>query len=117
MPWSVLCSTRCDGTVHFADIVSESPAPEEATLRAIYGFLLAGLSIRRAARRAERARRASGSDVLTREECLGRLAMAAGQDHYGVLGVDKSSRIKAIREAYYALARRAITPTGSGRGR
>jgi DnaJ-domain-containing protein 1 len=97
---------RCDGTVQLADIVKESPAPEEATLRAIYGFLLAGL-LDPEGREARRAREAGlREDVLTREECLGRLAMAAGQDHYGVLGVDKTSRIKAIREAYYALARR-----------
>jgi curved DNA-binding protein CbpA len=32
--------------------------------------------------------------------------MVAGQDHYGVLGVDRTARLKSIREAYYALARR-----------
>src|SRR6185436_9761685 len=45
-------------------------------------------------------------DNLTREECMGRLAMVAGQDHYGVLGVDRTARPKAIRDAYYNLARR-----------
>jgi len=32
--------------------------------------------------------------------------MASGQNHYGVLGVDQTARLKLIREAYYALARR-----------
>jgi tetratricopeptide (TPR) repeat protein len=45
-------------------------------------------------------------DTLTREECLGRLTMAAGQDHYGVLAIDRTARAKVVREAYYALARR-----------
>lgn len=98
--------SRCDGTMELSDIVKGSPASEEATLRAVYGFLLAGL-LDPEDREAKRVREASlRDDNLTREECLGRLAMAAGQDHYGVLGVDRTSRIKAIREAYYALARR-----------
>ena len=97
---------RCNGAVELSQIVKESPSSEEATLRGIYGFLLAGL-LDPEDREARRVREASiREDGLTREECLGRLAMAAGQDHYGVLGVDRTSRIKVIREAYYALARR-----------
>ncbi len=97
---------RCDGTVSLPEIVKDSPADEEATLRAIYGFLLAGLlePEDRAARRERESR--LKEDDLSREECLGRLAMAVGQDHYGVLGVDHTARLKVIREAYYALARR-----------
>jgi len=97
---------QCDGTAELADIVKGSPAEEEPTLRAIYGYLLAGL-LDPEDLQAKRQREARGrEDGLTREECLGRLAIAAGKDYYGVLGVDRSARLKAIREAYYALARR-----------
>jgi DnaJ-domain-containing protein 1 len=97
---------RCDGTVDLSQIVKESPAEEEPTLRAIYGFLLAGL-LEPEGRESRREREALlKDDALTREECLGRLSMAAGQDHYGVLGVDRTARLKQVREAYYALARR-----------
>jgi tetratricopeptide (TPR) repeat protein len=97
---------RCDGTVELAEIVKGSPADETTTLRAIYGFLLAGL-LDPEGREARREREAAlRDDELSREECLGRLTMAAGQDHYGVLGVDRTARLKVIREAYYAMARR-----------
>jgi tetratricopeptide (TPR) repeat protein len=105
-PLGAFLLERCDGTIDLSEIVKESPADEEPTLRAIYGFLLAGLlepEDREARRQKEALRK---EDRLTREECLGRLAMVAGQDHYGVLGVDRSVRLKPIREAYYALARR-----------
>ncbi len=97
---------RCDGTIDLSQILKESPAGEEPTLRAIYGFLLAGLL--EPEDRATRREREGllKDDALSREECLGRLTMAAGQDHYGVLGVDHTARLKLIREAYYALARR-----------
>jgi tetratricopeptide (TPR) repeat protein len=97
---------RCDGTVDLSQIVKESPADEEATLRGIYGFLLAGLldPENRQARRERESR--LKEDALSREECLGRLTLAAGQDHYGVLGVDRTARPRAILEAYYSLARR-----------
>jgi tetratricopeptide (TPR) repeat protein len=99
-------TARCDGTVDLAQLVKDSPADENATLRAIYGQLLAGLldPEDRQARREREAR--LKEDALTREECLGRLAMAAGQDHYGVLGVERTARPKAIRLAYYNLAKR-----------
>lgn len=97
---------RCDGTVELSQIVKDSPANEEASLRAIYGFLLAGL-LEPEDREARRGRESLlKDDAFSREECLGRLAMTAGQDHYGVLGVDRTARLKLIREAYYALARR-----------
>jgi DnaJ-domain-containing protein 1 len=97
---------RCDGTIDLSQIVKDSPADEEATLRGIYGFLLAGL-LEPEDRQLRREREALlRDDALSREECLGRLAMVAGQDHYGVLGVDHTARLKPIREAYYALARR-----------
>jgi tetratricopeptide (TPR) repeat protein len=105
-PLAAYLFERCDGTVELAEIVKGSPSPEEPTLRAVYGFLLAGL-LDPEGREARRAREAAErDDELTREECLGRLSMATGQDHYGVLGVDHTARIKVIREAYYALARR-----------
>jgi tetratricopeptide (TPR) repeat protein len=92
--------------IELSEIVKGSPADEEATLRAIYGYLLAGL-LEPEDRDARRLRESRGrEDTLSREECLGRLAMAAGQDHYGVLGVDRTARVKLIREAYYGLARR-----------
>ena len=97
---------RCDGLSELSDIVKDSPSSEEATLRAVYGFLMAGIlhpedpTVRR--ERESRAR----EDTLTREECLGRLTMVAGQDHYGVLNIDRTARAKSVREAYYALARR-----------
>ena len=97
---------RCDGTIDLHQLVKESPSDEEATLRAIYGFLLAGLLLPED-REARRTRESvEKDDVFTREECLGRLVMSVGQDHYGVLGVDHTARLKVIREAYYALARR-----------
>lgn len=97
---------RCDGTFDLSELVKESPADEETTLRAIYGFLLAGL-LDPEDRQARREREAQlREDALSREECLGRLTMAAGQDHYGVLGVDRTARPKAVHEAYYSLARR-----------
>jgi tetratricopeptide (TPR) repeat protein len=105
-PLGAFLLERCDGTIALTEIVKESPAGEEATLRAIYGFLLAGL-LEPEDREARRQKEALlKDDRLTREECLGRLAMVAGQDHYGVLGVDRTARLKLIREAYYALARR-----------
>jgi tetratricopeptide (TPR) repeat protein len=97
---------RCDGTVDLSQLLKESPADEETTLRAIYGFLLAGL-LEPEDRQARRDRESKKKeDELSREECLGRLTLAAGQDHYGVLGVDRTARPKAIVDAYYSLARR-----------
>lgn len=97
---------RCNGQVELSEIVRDSPDNEEATLRAIYGYLLAGYlePEDRETRREREAREKEGQ--LSREECLGRLSMAAGQDHYGVLGVDRTARLKTIREAYFAIARR-----------
>jgi tetratricopeptide (TPR) repeat protein len=105
-PLGAYIVARCDGTVQLSDLVSGSPGEEEPTLRMLYAYLLAGLvePEEREARRVRESR--DHDDVLSREECLGRLSMASGQDHYGVLGVDRTARLKTIREAYYALARR-----------
>jgi tetratricopeptide (TPR) repeat protein len=98
--------SRCDGTNELSAIVAASPAAEEPTLRAIYGFLLAGILHPEDPQTRRERESKDREDALSREECLGRLAMAVGQDHYGVLGVDRMSRARAIREAYYGLARR-----------
>jgi DnaJ-domain-containing protein 1 len=97
---------RCNGTVELSELVKESPVEEDATLRAIYGYLLVGLldPEDRQARREREAR--LRDDSISREECLGRLTMVAGQDYYGVLGVDHTARPQVIRDAYYSLARR-----------
>ncbi len=97
---------RCDGTIELSELVTHSPSDEENTLRTIYGYLLAGL-LEPEDREARRARETRGRDAeLTREECLGRLAISSGQDYYGTLGVDHTARPTQIRDAYYALARR-----------
>lgn len=97
---------RCDGAAKLEDIVKGSPEDEDTTLRAVYGFLLSGI-LEPESREARREREArEKNDQLSREECLGRLTMAAGQDHYGVLGVERRAKLKVIREAYYAIARR-----------
>jgi len=96
---------RCNGSVELGAIVEGSPAEEVTTLRRIYGYLLAGLLERedRATREARGKRREA---ELTREECLGRLTLSSTNEHYAVLGLDRSARREQIREAYYALARR-----------
>ena len=97
---------RCDGTVGLSALVAGSPGDEEQTLRAVYGFLLAGL-LEPEDPEVRRAREGGGRETdVTREECLGRLALSAAGDHYGVLGLDKTARRDAIREVYYAFARR-----------
>ena len=96
---------RSDGSRDLAALVSESPAEEEPTLRAIYGYLLAGVLEPEAAR-VRRSRELRTEAEISREEALGRLALAAGSDFYGVLGLDKTARADTIRDSYYALARR-----------
>jgi tetratricopeptide (TPR) repeat protein len=96
---------RCDGSVELGVLVEGSPEDEVATLRRVYGYLLAGLLERedRATREARTRRREAD---LTREECLGRLTLSSSHEHYAVLGLDRSARREQIRDAYYALARR-----------
>jgi len=95
----------CDGTRDLKELVRGSPAGEEPTLRALYGFLLSGW-LEPEDPKIRRTRELRNEAMITREEALGRLALAAGQDHYGVLGLDRTARSEAIRESYYALARR-----------
>ena len=98
--------SRCDGSSLLAEILNMSPAGEEDTLRRIYGFMMAGI-LKVEPAESPHARDMKGVDeALSREECLGRIAIVAGRDHYGVLGVDRKAKPAAIREAYYALARR-----------
>jgi DnaJ-domain-containing protein 1 len=97
---------RADGTVELAALVLDSPADEERTLRLLYGFLLLGLLEPEAATSRQARNKGPGEAELTREECLGRLSLSAGSDHYAVLGIDRGARRDAVRNAYYALARR-----------
>jgi tetratricopeptide (TPR) repeat protein len=96
---------RSDGSAELAAIVEGSPAEEVPTLRRVYGYLLAGILERedRASREARGKRREA---ELSREECLGRLTLSSTNEHYAVLGLDRTARREQIREAYYALARR-----------
>lgn len=97
---------RADGTADLARLLQESPADEEATLRAVYGFLLTGwLEPEDPASRRKR-EAAPTEPELTRDECLGRLAVSEGRDNYAVLGIERTARREKVREAYYALARR-----------
>ena len=93
---------RTDGTATVGEIAAASGAGEEPTLRAIYGFLLAGILQPAAAPNAA----ARSEPALTREEVGARLALARDADHYTVLGLDRSASSSRIRDAYYALARR-----------
>ena len=97
---------RADGETELAAIVAGSPEGEEPTLRMIYGLLLIDM-LQPEDAESRQARLSFGKEgPLTRDECLGRLAMVAAQDHYGVLGVERTARRERIRDAYYALARR-----------
>jgi tetratricopeptide (TPR) repeat protein len=96
---------RCDGSADLNDLVKSAPAEEEATLRAIYGYLLAGL-LEPEDQRVRRSRELRGEAEITREEAMGKIAHVGGQDHYGVLGIDRMARREAVRESYYGLARR-----------
>ncbi|HEX4823101.1 MAG TPA: DnaJ domain-containing protein [Candidatus Polarisedimenticolaceae bacterium] len=96
---------HCDGSRDLAELVKGSPAEEEPTLRLIYGLLLAGW-LEPEDPKIRRSRELKTEATITREEALGRLSLATGQDHYGVLGLDRTARPDAIRESYYALARR-----------
>lgn len=96
----------CDGQADLGALVARSPATEEATLRAVYGLLLAGI-LAPVDRRRQAGLGATRHDApLTREECVARLQVAETADHYGVLGVERHAAASRIRDAYYALARR-----------
>jgi DnaJ-domain-containing protein 1 len=104
-PLGAYLVSRSDGGMDLSELVKHAPAEEEPTLRAVYGLLLAGLLEPEDAR-VKRSRELRTEAEISREEALGRLTLAAGQDHYGVLGVDRNARREAIRDSYYALARR-----------
>ena len=96
-----------DGAHDLASIVKDAPADEERASRMLYAFLLMGLlEPEDAVVKRARQERSTEPAELSREECLGRLALSSGHDHYAVLGLDKNARRDQIREAYYALARR-----------
>lgn len=104
-PLGAYLMSRCDGTVDLSEIVASAPEEEEPTLRAIYGFLLAGL-LEPEHPRIRRSRELRTEATISRDEALSRLAMLGGQDYYAVLGLDRTARREAIRDSYYALARR-----------
>jgi tetratricopeptide (TPR) repeat protein len=104
-PLGAYLMEHCDGSRDLAELIRHAPAEEEPTLRTIYGFLLSGW-LEPEDSHIRRSRELRSEAEITREEALGRLTLATGQDHYGVLGLDRTTRTDAIREAYYALARR-----------
>lgn len=96
----------CDGTADLASLAARAPESEEITLRTLYGFLLAGiLEPPDARKRADDLRRQKEPPV-TREECLARFHIAAANEHYTVLGIERDAPRPQIRDAYYSLARR-----------
>jgi tetratricopeptide (TPR) repeat protein len=92
-----------DGTRVVGEIAEEAPCENNAAIRAVYGLKLLGVMN---AVKDETPAAKPEEEVLTRDEVLGRLAKAAGGDHYVVLGLDKSASRDEIRSAYYSLARR-----------
>jgi tetratricopeptide (TPR) repeat protein len=104
-PLAAYVIDHSDGTADLSELVKNAPAEEEPVLRAIYGFLLGGMLEPEDAR-VKRSRELRTEAEISREEATGRLSLATGQDHYGVLGLDRNARREAIRDSYYALARR-----------
>lgn len=94
---------RCDGTLTTGEMAGASADGEEATLRAIYGLLLAGMIAPAEGRAASSA---AAEPPLSRDEVEARLNLAAGADHYAVLGIERTSSRERVRDVYYALARR-----------
>lgn len=94
-----------DGHRDLAQIISAAGQDEEPALRAILALLQSGLLEPADPRRRVAAERRAREVPLTRAECLARLAAAAG-DYYAVLGIERDADADAVREAYYALARR-----------
>lgn len=99
-----------DGGVTPAAVLEGTSDGVDATAKALYGLSLAGILVpaRPVAETAAttRARRAGPDGPLTRDECLGRLAISENADHYAILGVDREASLDDIRDSYYALARR-----------
>jgi tetratricopeptide (TPR) repeat protein len=95
----------CGGSSSLPDIVRLSPSDEESTLRSTYGLLLLGV-LDPAVKRSKAGDGRASDPALTREECLARLAIGEGRDHYMILGIDRGAARTDVREAYYALARR-----------
>jgi len=86
-----------DGTRSVVDLLQGSPAPPEATWRALWGLRLAGII---------GPPRSAADATLTRAEVESRLARVEGADHYAVLDLSPLASREQIREAYYLLARR-----------
>jgi curved DNA-binding protein CbpA len=94
-----------NGQRELGQVVAASGIDEEVALRSILALLQAGLLAPVDAARRAAAERRAREIPLTRAECLARLAAAAG-DYYAVLGLSRDADGNAVREAYYALARR-----------
>jgi curved DNA-binding protein CbpA len=94
----------CDGDRKVGEVLDETPADEEDTVRTLYALMRLGLLAP-----AGTARERAGGRVevrVTRERLMERIAKADGADHYQVLDVTRSANRATIRAAYYALARR-----------
>jgi curved DNA-binding protein CbpA len=100
-PIAIRLWNQCDGIRTLGELLAASGKDPETALRAIYGLLLAGL-----ATRGESPAMGRPEAAINREEFLARIAMAAGADYYGVLGLERSASERQIRDSYYALARR-----------
>jgi curved DNA-binding protein CbpA len=93
----------CDGTRDLSVLLSQTKHSAEELLRPLYAFMLLGM-VQTAAE--DKKTRKKVLAPVTRDECLARLGLAHGADHYMVLGVDSKATPNQIREAYYLLARR-----------
>jgi tetratricopeptide (TPR) repeat protein len=92
-----------DGTLVVGELAEAAPCETNAAIRSVYGLKLLGVMN---AVRDEAPAPRPGEEILTRDEVLGRMAKAAGGDHYIVLGLDRSASRDEIRNTYYSLARR-----------
>lgn len=95
-------ASTCDGGREVADVVAAAPGTPEATLRRIYGLLLAGVLEPEVQERQV----GTGAGRVSEDELVARLERAEEADHYGVLGLGRDADDEAIRSAYYYLARR-----------
>lgn len=99
-------AATCDGTRDLGEILRETPAGEEATLRALNALLTVGILEPATASRSAILGKRRAEAPLERDECLALFSRLRGANHYTILGVDRDAMGPAIREAYYHLARR-----------
>jgi tetratricopeptide (TPR) repeat protein len=95
-----------DGAVPVSDLLAQSPAGDEETLRALYGLLLLGV-VDQATDTGKRRRVPRKEVELTEEECIAVLKRLEGDGNfYKVLGLEHDADREQIRKAYYSVARR-----------